>query len=472
MVTYAQLIRRFIDWETREGLFEYRVRNRIVWDYLRYAVFEYFILKQVVRQDEIKPPTASRSKATLGYLRDVFGIVKSCIQFFLESDQKNYDLIVINYDRKNQIDGKIANIHFYPFIQALKDRYRILLVDPSRYEEKVEEVYPCDVFRSRFFHYRAVLRAKFISYVQEEKDIFEKIRQLIQKEFWIDLKLSEIVSQFFSYQLALAEDYQKLFRRVRPRLIVHSDTGSSKGWIEAAHKEGIPVMDYQHSLMSSVNILYHYPKDIGRYHLKTLSDSIFTFGEYWHGEYRLPIRKIAVGFPFTEMKRSELRAGIEKTGGILIISSLHSGKKLEKLALDLSSLLPDQKIFYKLRPEEYVHWQNIYSQELATRENITVIDSDFVPLYEYFSMCNFQIGVNSTALVEGLTFQLTTFILKDGWYEEMQSLIDQGLVFAVETAEDVAAKIRGGELPRRISADQFFKKGSIKNIRQEMENYS
>ena len=170
-MTYSQLIKKFIVLEEREGFFEYQIRSRIVWDYLRYVIFEYVLVRQVARDNEINlsPQVGCSSR-----LRDMRGVGRAMIQPILKPfkpRQRTYDLMVINYDRKNFIDGKVANIHFYPFIKELKDRYRILLVDPSRYEERVEENYKCDVFRSRVLHFRAKLRAKFVRYSNEERVI-------------------------------------------------------------------------------------------------------------------------------------------------------------------------------------------------------------------------------------------------------------------------------------------------------------
>ena len=74
-------------------------------------------------------------------------------------------------------------------------------------------------------------------------------------------------------------------------------------------------------------------------------------------------------------------------------------------------------------------------------------------------------------MIEGLAFDLDTFIVKDGWYSEMSTLIDAGLVTLVETAEEIASGVRDHPVAETGRArDLLFKDGSVENILCFLDN--
>lgn len=467
-MNHQEFTRTFYECEQRERLFDYSVKGRNIWDYVRYPVF-YYLLNNVVRGNELSYGGTSKRSLFMKELAGVASAVRR--RFGGKSGTSGCDILVVNYTRTNLIDGKNVNIHFYPLIKALHDKYRIILLDPSRYQVRVEENYPCEVVRSISIHYRSKLKRRLLRYSESDERVFHAVGDVLRREYNCDLDIEGVVAGSFAKQLLDGHEYKKLFRKIRPKVIIHTDTGVNKGWMEEAHSLGIPIVEFQHSIMSDAGVHCNYPEDIVRSQLKTLPDYIFSFGEFWHDHYKLPSRKIAVGFPFVERKISEVRSmNLKKDGGFVVISSIHSGRKLEKLALDLSKLVPDRTIYYKLRCEEYADWRNVYSREFQSRENIVVVDNDSSHLYEYFARASFQIGINSTALVEGMMFGLGTYVLKDGWYAEMQSLIDAGYAHLVTSAEDIVSHMRGDSpVGKTLGGEALFKSNSIANISNEID---
>jgi hypothetical protein len=136
-----------------------------------------------------------------------------------------------------------------------------------------------------------------------------------------------------------------------------------------------------------------------------------------------------------------------------------------RTTLELAKQLDGYTIYYKLRPEEYSGWKERYPTEFQHVPNLRVIDSDAVPLYDYFARCRWQVGINSTALYEGLGFGLTTFVLKDGWYEETRRLYDGGFAFLVDEPAEIAAKVRAQALPPvALDMDAVFASGSMQRM--------
>ena len=83
-----------------------------------------------------------------------------------------------------------------------------------------------------------------------------------------------------------------------------------------------------------------------------------------------------------------------------------------------------------------------------------------------FSCASFQIGINSTALIEGIHFNLVTFILKDGWYSGMNAFIKAGYVSLIESSDQIIEKLnqKQGE---KIDINSLWAKDSLKTIEKE-----
>lgn len=454
--------------QSNSFLFDIRVKGHLLWDYIRYAVFYQVVY---ARMESNPLPPSPRNQNRWGELiRNLWYLLCWSLQ-----KKKFCEIFFINYDRNRWFDGKFVNIHTYAIVDKLHKKYRMLFVDPTSLVVPVEKNYACGVLRSWPFEMIDRLKAHVTFYSAEELTAICNIANKLEAAFHLKIDVLGLIKTYFSYQRQCYKRYLQLFKIYQPRLVMYIDTAGMKGVIEAAHTLGIPTVDLQHSLISHVNILYNYPKIVATKKPPTISDYILTFGEFWHSEYRLPVKKMAVGFPLFEIQENTPWKGKQnfnkKEKNILIISDMFFSKSsFIDTTITLSKQLPDYIIYYKLRPEDYQEWKLRYPKEFIERENVRVIDSDQTPLYEYFKHCSFQVGINSTAIYEGLTYGLTTFILKRGWYEEMKRLYEQNYVFLVSEPKEIAEKIIHRELPKnQFNMKEVLKPDSLQNMQYALE---
>ena len=181
---------------------------------------------------------------------------------------------------------------------------------------------------------------------------------------------------------------------------------------------------------------------------------------------------IIAGFPYFENKLKELLKNSRKNSkkeDILFISQGTIGKELSKLAIKLDKLINHEKynIIYKLHPGEYYRWEDEYPW--LKNSNIEIIDNSKYDIYYYFSRCNFQVGVYSTAIFEGLGFDLKTFIYKIYGYKHMKDLYENNYAQLVASADDIINKLNSGE-ENIINKEFFWKSNSLKNIIDNLNN--
>ena len=455
-----ELGKKFLELEKENHWFEIRVKGHKFWDYVRYAVFNAIANEYNEEVPERRPGTA------IGYLIEAMVYFVYYLVDTLKTRGKRYDIIFVNNtDRTNKIGGKEVNQWYYPVIKHLHPRYKILFVDP--YPGEIAGKYPCDLLRIRFLCLFDRIKSLFIRFTEQERNVFSDIQSKLWDELSVKVDMYDITRDVFPMQIQGYKRYLKLFGRYSPRIVAFCDNGYMRGMMEAAQESKTTTINLQHSQISYLETLYNYDGDVSSRDI-VVSDYIFTFSDFWHKEFRLPGKKVSVGFPLREMNTRISNNKAQKTKNILVISDGFYARE-SPIIPELADLLPDYTIYYKLRPGEYKHWREKYGT-IWKKPNLVMIEDNKLSLYDYFLICPYQIGVGSTALYEGLCFNPVTFILKVGWYEEMRGLYEDGYAFLVSSAGEIAEKIKGDVRPaKKLEPEEIFKSNSLQNIEREIE---
>lgn len=90
------------------------------------------------------------------------------------------------------------------------------------------------------------------------------------------------------------------------------------------------------------------------------------------------------------------------------------------------------------------------------------------PLYRLFGELSAQIGVGSTAVYEGLCFDLETFVFEADGADVLQPLVDDGTASMIESVDELARRLGSGAA-NQFDREWFFKSNSVANILKELE---
>jgi len=120
---------------------------------------------------------------------------------------------------------------------------------------------------------------------------------------------------------------------------------------------------------------------------------------------------------------------------------------------------------YKLHPGEYDRWQDEYPQ--LANADVRVIDKSEPPLYRLFAESSAQIGVGSTAVYEGLCFDLETFVFDTDGAEVLRPLVEDGTASLIRDVDELAAGI-GSMIGDHFDREWFFESDAESNIIQEL----
>jgi hypothetical protein len=168
-----------------------------------------------------------------------------------------------------------------------------------------------------------------------------------------------------------------------------------------------------------------------------------------------PIDQIKVtGYPFLVSQMEELKNTPKKKYQILFLSQGTIGNELS--AYQLASIMPGYEIVYKLHPGEYGSWQN-YQHLIKAKglENFRVEEGDSSPLHYLLAESEFQVGVSSFAIFEGLAYNCKTILVDLPGIEHMEYLLTKQHVMHSKNGVDLAGSSENFKV-RPLRINHFF----------------
>jgi hypothetical protein len=216
--------------------------------------------------------------------------------------------------------------------------------------------------------------------------------------------------------------YLQLFAHYRPNAIVCINNGTLYGLFSAGKEMRVPILELQHGGSNYRTIFWSYPKSIPASHPGLITPTAYlTFSDFWNGNTHFPVSlKRSIGNDYFHQKPI---AGDEN--GVLIVSSYMYHESLLDLALELSNLAKEKKVYYKLHPHQF-------SQKIAVvaacrgKSNIVIV-SDDMEFPELFKLCNYVIGIHSTSLYLALQAGKKVCVYKRSnyfWHEDVFEYVE------------------------------------------------
>ena len=225
------LANKFYNFEIKNDLFSLRIKNKVFWDYVRLYIFE-----EIVHSHFGKRPYKDGKKRILHLAINLIKYIFSRTFSFL-SIKKNYEIILINYNRNNIVDNKNVNIHMY-FTAKCIDPEKTLLIDPSGDTQNKDD-YLCEIFNAKSTYIYARFLSKLIMFNRAEINKLINLNQLIKSTFNVDVNIQSVAKNIFGYQVLLGKQYRRFFKMYNPSAIIYCDNGYMKGIADEATKNNI-----------------------------------------------------------------------------------------------------------------------------------------------------------------------------------------------------------------------------------------
>jgi UDP-N-acetylglucosamine:LPS N-acetylglucosamine transferase len=440
--------------ENDYNLIQLEVQGVKVWELLRYKISNYILQKKQIYGQAHTERTSFFDKLRAVPMYVINTLTKNPIWGPKKS------ILVFDHPRKIYIENKYIDIYTNHLIKNFNQKeYEVIESEYLKKHFSNRKETNRKYLDSYFFYslpYRVFYKNRFKS---KEEKIFKLIEAKIYKTFNVKIDLSlMVIKEIKNFQLKYCY-YKKILKNKKPNVIYLVVSYAEMPLIAAAKYYGIKVIELQHGIISPYHLGYNFPH--GNKEVKYFPDEIYLFGSYWSKSINFPLDKSQLkiyGFPFMTEKMKQYDNVQKKKKQIIILSQGSIGRHLSSFSYELAKLLPDYHFVYKLHPGEFDRWEEEYPDllEASTLSNFLVVNNNEKHLYKFLAESEYQLGVYSTALFEGLAFGCKTILYNTHGIEYMEELINKGYVYLAENSYD-AYKLINKFPEDNVKKDDFFR---------------
>ena len=363
----------------------------------------------------------SRGMSKIDKLKSLNNLIKNSILYNPLKGLKEVDYLIFSHPRSKLVNNKLIDIYSYYFIEDLLKRNK------SFFEFEI----PTDDGNHlrRFMFYK-----RYLDYILLCKNLYAKFFKLkfnnkqmkLLDDFIKETKFTAIkniliqrTKKFFStYKI-----YKTILEKTKPKEIYVVVSYGRAELIKAAKDLGIKVIEFQHGTFSKYHLGYSYPNY--ERELDYFPNEFWVWNEYWQKLIKFPKNTDIKIYSFRYLEGEKKKyANISKIRNQMVV--LGQGGITDKMAkkiLDNKNYFKNFQIIFKLHPEEYSKWNNYENlKNIISILNVKVVED--VDLYKLLAESEYQVGVFSTALYEGVEFGCKTILLDLPGIEYMDRFIE------------------------------------------------
>ena len=373
--------------------------------------------------------------------------------------------LIIQHSRsRKRPEGTYEDIYTHDFVSLIPEHDRVVIENPYHWRHENPRSHKAWYGESSMLvsfivtpfakaKYRRIkgsvekMAADIDSYLQACLCTSFDIGSIISTEAW-RVKKSLYTSSF-------------MLRWLRPENVLLVCSYGHEASVSSARKLNIPTIEVQHGVVTPEHLGYAVHAGTNK---AAFPDYLLLFGEYWKQTVTWPLepkRLTTVGFPYFERTKRAV-ADTQKTQSAVVISQGTIGRKLSLFAVALAEELQNTsadspELIYKLHPGEWARWRTEYPElvKAADSGSIQVIDGGTPDLYQLLAAARWQIGVNSTAIFEGLGLGCITYLFDLSGIVYMEPLIKAGYARVVTKPTDISWDEEIEHI-RQPDQEQFF----------------
>ncbi len=461
---------KFLWFEEENGYLLDDMKGFHYWAYMRWAV--YSRLQSVIFEefDHVK----KRKE-----IADVFSVMKNIV-WHSKVRKDNADILFLCHERRVLADGKYEDIYTDKLADMLE--CNVLSCEYPFYWRHMEPAYTDEIVYLDFIRLYASVSRKIKRVPAEASDFMERkaaeIDMRIRELFHVEIGsgyIYELLKKTYARYGPMKKCIEKFLKRIRPKILIGvvAYDPDKMLFFEMANELGIITIELQHGYIGSRHIGYNY---LAERRYPWLPQKAFFFSRYWIDECRFPIgdeNKYPLGFPYQESQVKLFKKTAGEKGIIRII--VISEPELDEEMLKISSEIIDEadvrgigiSVVFKLHPHSY---GRVFPQAevLEAVGKFRIVNSSAESLYSIFANSDVQIGTVSTAVFEGLSYNLKTYIYNDGmskWY--MKDLLETGCAKLFDSAKEFVDYIENLDIERgETLSSRFFVPDALENMKE------
>jgi len=420
-VTVAWLCEVLWDAEARFGLLDWEVAGVKPWMARRFAIFQWLATElTLIDEGPEEPPRAWPER-----LRYHARLLRGAVSKSPFRDTEKCDVLVFEGPRSGIVDGDRVCVHTHSLVSDLTQQgKRVRLLDSHLDGFHIKSPDP----RRRFIDSIAIesgARFRLSRWTPTDSDLrfLTTLEKHLTSALSIPVGLGWLLTPGVPRFKASYIPYRRLLQKLQPTEIFVVCAYSVLAPLVAAAKNlGIRVTEVQHSVTSRYHMGYGYPGASAR-SIDYLPDRFLAWTRVGRYLADLPCQVEAIAPPWT---RSGLSPGTVKEERLMVVLSQPViARRLAKALLDRSQQLLPYRLVVKPHPAELAdpRLRQVF-EPLRELRNVTITESS--DLRKLLSRAEYQVGVYSTALYEGIHLGCRTLLIPLPGIEHMSHLLPSG----------------------------------------------
>ena len=404
----------------------------------------------------------------------------------------NKDIILITDTRRVLQKDKYESIFTDELEKILSKKYSTITLEEPSWVDKnpIKQSHPTPALTENLkyvdlYEIKALIMKNFFKIFKRKntnliKSEIDSLFTLMEKEYNVNLKnIRKQYSDDLIYFITMRKTYTKLIKKINPKCVFIYFRGFKFKALATSilNELNIKVIEVQHGTIVEDDPIAR--KTFSYENWISKPDYLFAFGEKQVNEKNLIYKNSDikyVGNLFLEKKlKQEYEYPEEFKKGkkyIIIISQSVIGEYLSEFATKLSKKLErndEYVIVFKYHPNE----SGRYYKTLERRNIIQIKDSK-KEIYQYQKYAYCQIGIFSTALYEGISFGLPTFVLENpigtNGTIKMLKYFKKGVYLEKNIDEIIKLLETNLEKPSEDDVELLWKTNAKENFMIELEN--
>lgn len=421
--------------ESKHKLLDIKINEVKIWQMVRFTIF-----------NKLNKEYGFYEEAHSGVKKNLINRIKKFKNIILNSIFNNpFDkrfqgtTLVMEHPRKVKINESYVDIYSQELVEDMESKDYFSIEYPYM-DKHFKSVNNKNKSYMDFFYLYAVLSLPSVLFKftkQETKSIIE-LKEILNRDFQLNMNLKSFLYKKIIVFKLKYRFFDKLIKKKKINKVILVVSYGNYPLIAAARDNDVEVIEMQHGVITNYHLAYNFGET--NKDLNYFPDKLLTFGPYWNNIIGLPNQtKIETyGFGYLN-KQLEYYSNVNKQKKqILFISQGTIGKQLAQKAYGIAKTMPDYYFVYKLHPGEYSRWKNEYEalKKASKLNNFEVIDNNEKNLYSYLAESEFQVGVYSTAIFEGLALNCKTILINLPGIEYMEELIEKNYVMYAKDEKD------------------------------------
>lgn len=449
----TDLSKIFFLMEKNESLFELRTASDFpIWDIVRNQIWYKIIYNTpfIEKKKDIKIKVTTLLKAFLLFPK-IFSRRKKIFFFgasrFLNNEKKFYDpffeevkaYLEDNFIFYETITGKelyAEKNHIYPILPYLRKPIRLIFLLFNSFNKDIDSINKI----------KNAINSTYRKEITTTKDI---------NKIYIDFLIDYYYFKFLFYLLPSVK-YAMLHQN-----------GFQKGFILAAQRRNVKVLEFQHADIIEANIVWHY----GYNNFNSKNDIIFpnyflTLSNVWSDNYNIPCKCIEIGSNHYNIEKK----WVPNSNNIGIISTKEHEDVLNLFVLEAARSNPNIDFLYKLHPGQFSRHEKftLYFQDIS---NIKILPIE-TSIKDLMCLTNEFIVIYSSVIFELLQAGKIVYIYKKLNYWFFKKYFELPNVYLISDIKEFNIKRNYLSVPQTFDFQlMFFKPFNEKAFKAVIENF-